>query len=143
MKVRIEHISEGEEEVLIRCYEINEEVDRMVALMCSHQKKIMGQQGGTKHLLEPPQIYYCESVDNAVFAYTQNAVFKLQSTLNELENEFEDVGFFRCSKSMIININAITSLQSIMGNRIDATLKNKEHIIISRHYAKLLKEVLR
>lgn len=143
MKVRIEHILDGEEEVLIRCYENNEEVENILTVLNSQKKKIVGHIGGTKHLLEPAQLYYCESVDNCVFAYTVNAVFKLQSTLNELENEFEDVGFFRCSKSMIININAITSLQSIMGNRIDATLKNKEHIIISRHYAKLLKEVLR
>ncbi|MBR6396195.1 MAG: LytTR family transcriptional regulator DNA-binding domain-containing protein, partial [Lachnospiraceae bacterium] len=46
-----------------------------------------------------------------------------------------DDSFFRCSKSMIINVGRVASLKSLPSNRIDATLENGEHIIISRRYA--------
>lgn len=142
MRVRIEYITEGENEILIRCDKINDEILEIMDLMNLQTKKISGHKDGETHLLEPSQIYYCESVDNSIFAYTKNEVYKIQINLNELETKFRDFGFFRCSKSLVINLKALLSLKSIMSNRIDATLKNGEHIIISRHYAKLLRVVL-
>ncbi|MBC7959782.1 MAG: LytTR family transcriptional regulator DNA-binding domain-containing protein, partial [Vallitaleaceae bacterium] len=141
-KIRVEYISEGENEILIRCDKLNDEIVEIMDLLNLQRKKLSGYKDGERHLLEPSQIYYCESVDSIIFAYTKKDVYKIQSNLNELENQFKDIGFFRCSKSLIINLNAITSLKSMMANRIDATLKNGEHIIISRHYAKMLREVL-
>jgi len=142
MKVRIEHIEEGENEVVIRCDKINDEILEIMSSLHMDKRKISGRKDGVIHLLAPSQIYYCESVDNTVFAYTNDDIFKISENLNELEMAFRDCGFFRCSKSMVINLNAITSLKSEMGNRIDTTLKNGEHIVISRHYAKSLREVL-
>lgn len=142
MKVRIEYISEGENEILIRCDQINDEILEIMDLMNLQRKKISGHIDGETYLLEPSQIYYCESVDNSIFAYTKNEVYKIHINLNELETKFSDFGFFRCSKSLVINLKALLSLKSIMSNRIEATLKNGEHIIISRHYAKQLREIL-
>jgi DNA-binding LytR/AlgR family response regulator len=142
MKVRIEYISEGENEILIRCDKINDEILEIIDLMNLQKKKISGHKDGETYLMEPSQIYYCESVDSSIFAYTESDVYKIQISLNELETMFRDFGFFRCSKSLVINLNVLQSLKSLMANRIDATLKNGEHIIISRHYAKLLREVL-
>lgn len=142
MKVRIEYISEGENEILIRCDKINDEILEIMDFINSKRKKISGYKDGETHLLEPSQIYYCESVDSSTFAYTKTEVYKIQINLNELETKFSDFGFLRCNKSLVINLNAILSLKSVMSNRIDTTLKNGEHIIISRHYAKLLRERL-
>lgn len=142
MKIRIEYIKEGENEIVLRCDEINDEVLEVMSLLNMRKRKISGQKDGEVHLLEPSVIYYFESVDNTVYAYTRDSVFKITYTLSDLETSFQDFGYFRCSKSMVINLNAITSLKSEMGNRIDATLKNGEHIVISRHYAKQLREVL-
>lgn len=52
-------------------------------------------------------------------------------------------GFFRCSKSMVINIYRINKLKSMSGNRIDVTMDNGEHVIISRRYAKELRSTLK
>ena len=51
--------------------------------------------------------------------------------------------YFRCSKSMIINIYRISRLQSESGGRINAVMENGEHVIISRSYAKEFRRVLR
>ena len=50
-------------------------------------------------------------------------------------NEVKDESFFRCSKSMIINIGKVRALRSLSSNRIDATMEGGEHIMISRRYA--------
>jgi len=142
MKIRIEYIADGENEIVLRCDEINDEILEVMALLNMSKRKISGHKDGELHLLEPSRIYYCESVDNTTFAYTKDNVYKIMNNLSELETSFRDFGFFRCSKSMVINLNAIASLKSEIGNRIDTTLKNDEHIVISRHYAKLLRDVL-
>lgn len=142
MKVRIEYITEGDNEIVLRCEEINDEVLEVMSLLNMRRRKISGQREGEVHLLEPTAIYYFESVDNSVYAYTEDSVYRISFTLSDLENTYNDFGYFRCSKSMVINLNAISSLKSELGNRIDATLKNGEHIVISRHYARQLREVL-
>ncbi len=142
MQIKIEYITEGENEILIKCDKINDEIISIMDFVNQQQKQITGQKDGETHLLKPSQIFYCESVDHSIFAYTKSDVYKIQMNLNDLESKFGDFGFFRCSKSLVINLNALSSLKSIMSNRIDATLKKGEHIIISRHYAKLLREIL-
>lgn len=142
MKIRIEYIKEGENEIVLRCDEINDEIVEVMSLLNMRKRKIPGEKDEVIYLLELSHIYYFESVDHVVFAYTEEDVYKITCTLSELETSFYDFGFFRCNKSMIINLNKITSLKSEMGNRIDATMKNGEHIVISRHYAKQLREVL-
>lgn len=142
MKITIEQNLDTENEIVLRCREIDQEMLEVLSLLNMRNKKILGQKDMENHLIEPWQVLYGESVDAMVFLYTEKDVFKTTHNLAELENAFGDVGFFRCSKSMIINLNAISSFKSQMGNRIDATLKNGEHIIISRHYAKLLREKL-
>jgi len=72
-----------------------------------------------------------------------NNVYRTAYTLNEIETAFSKLGFFRCSKSMVINIYSIKNLKSELGNRIDAELSNHEHIIISRHFAKHFRSILK
>lgn len=55
----------------------------------------------------------------------------------------DDEKFFRCSKSMIININRVERLKSLPSNRIDATMQGGEHIMISRTYASDFRRLLR
>ena len=44
---------------------------------------------------------------------------------------------------MIINLNRVSALKSLSSNRIDATLENGEHIMISRRYASDFRKLLR
>lgn len=61
----------------------------------------------------------------------------------ELELIFTQSSFFRCSKSMILQMNHINSLRSLSGNRIDAEMENGEHVIISRAYAVAFRKKLK
>ena len=80
-------------------------------------------------------ILYIETVDDKTFAYTLKEVVRLEYSLTAVLEKLSDISFFRCSKSMIINIDKVERLKSLPSNRIDATMQGGEHIIISRTYA--------
>ena len=135
MKYTIRKITEGEEEVIIHYIEMTPEIERMIRLLNGEQRKLIGWDEKTSVILEPQDILYIESVDGRTFAYMEKQVLKLEDTLNQLEQILNDINFFRCSKSMIINIDKVRTLRSMPSNRIDATMQNGEHIVISRSYA--------
>lgn len=141
MKIRVEQ-TEGQEEIIIRCHERNREVKEILTLLEEISPRITGRKDGETYLLKPSEIYYFESIDNRTFAYGKCEIYQCGLSLALMEEQVRDRGFFRCSKSMIINIHRVASLKSVMGGRIDAALDNGEHVIISGKYAKTLRAYL-
>lgn len=135
MKYTIEQISNGEDELILRYQSLTKEVERILSFMNTSQRKLIGLRGNTQVVIDISQILYIESVDRKNFVYTVNDVFQIEYSLTQMERILNTVNYFRCSKSMIINIDKIMELKSLASNRIDATLCNGEHIIISRTYA--------
>ena len=135
MKYTIEQIKQGENEVILRYCEQTPEVERILRFFNGEQSKLTGWNDKTLTVIETKRILYIESVDGKTFAYTKETVFRLDYTLGQLEQILSDINFFRCSKSMILNIDQVISLHSLPSNRIDATMQGGEHILISRTYA--------
>lgn len=135
MKYTITQITGGEDELILKYRNITPEVERILNFMNGEQQKLIGWKDKTLHVLELSQILYIESVDGRTYAYTEEDVLRIDYTLNRLEQLLCDINFFRCSKSMIINIDRVERLRSLPSNRIDATICNGEHIMISRTYA--------
>lgn len=135
MKYRIEKIAEGENEVILRYCRMTPEVERVWNFLHNGQARLMGWKDKTHVVLDIDKILYFESVDGRTYAYTDEDVFAMDVTLNKLEQVLYAINFFRCSKSMIINIDKVQSLKSLPSNRIDSVMCNGEHIIISRTYA--------
>jgi len=50
------------------------------------------------------------------------------------------MGFFRSSKSQILNIAKIETLCPDFGGRIEVTMENGYQLIVSRQYAKIFKK---
>lgn len=142
MLVHTEKIESGEDEVIIRYKVMTKQVKDIIEYMSVQVPPILGSIDKEQYILLQNDIYYFESVDNTVFAYTKKNSYETKHTLNELESVVSDRRFFRCNKSIIVNINKIQSLKSNVGNRMDATLDNQEHIIISRRYAKEFRRCL-
>lgn len=135
MKYTIRQIAEGEDEIVLKYRNMTPEIERLISLLCREQPKLTGWKDKCLTVLERSKILYIESVDGRTFAYTETDILRLDYTLNGLEQLLDDINFFRCSKSMILNIDKVTSLKSLPSNRIDATMCNGEHILISRTYA--------
>lgn len=135
MKYTIVQIHEGEDEVILKYRSMTPEVERLCSLLEGQMPKLIGLKEKTQIVLNREELLYIESVDGRTFAYTQNDVLRMEHTLNQLEQILNDINFFRCSKSMILNIDKVRKLKSLPSNRIDATMENGEHILISRTYA--------
>lgn len=143
MKITIEEPIPGqEEEIIIRCNDIDADVMKLVSVLKEGKNKITGYSEEGISLLLLKDIYYFEAVDNKVFAYTKDKVYEVKNKLYEIEEKYEGCDILRVSKSTIANISKIAHLTPRLNGRFDATMKNKEVIVISRQYVGLLKEKL-
>lgn len=143
MRFSVHQISEGEDELILKYRQMNSEVEEVLAFMERHEKKLVGKIDGETIIFQPEEILYIEKVDDKTFAYTLEHVIQMDVSLSMAEMILDDERFFRCSKSMIINVNRVERLKSLPSNRIDATLQSGEHIIISRTYASDFRKLLR
>lgn len=143
MKYTINQMSQGEDELILNYVCMSAEVERVLAFMKENEKRVLGFRDGQQTVLKLEEIFYVESVDGRTYAYTEKEVYKINHSLTGMQKLLNSINFYRCSKSMIINIDCIASLKSLSSNRIDATMKNGEHILISRTYASEFRRRLR
>ncbi len=143
MKIDIKQINEGEESVIIRYREPNPVIGRIVGILRGDGNRIWGRTDEGNICIGLDDVLYLESVDDKVFAYTVDRTVRIDGTLNSFMIENDEDVFFRCSKSIVINVNRVMSLKSLSSNRIDATMEGGEHIIISRRYASEFRRFLK
>ncbi len=143
MKVDIRKIETGDDEVIVRYKEETGRIRKILDVLRDGGEKLYGKKESDVVSVIPGDILYIESVDDKIFAYTCDDVVRLEGTLAGIIQKLGDERFFRCSKSMIINIDKVDSLHSLSSNRIDATMEGGEHIMISRTYASEFRRILR
>ena len=142
MKLTINQIKGAEPQVSVTYDEMTPEVERVIDLLKGNHLRLTGKSGDETVVISAATILYIESVDDKTFAYTSDKVIQLKYSLAALSEMLNDIRFFRCSKSMILNIDKIERLKSLPSNRIDATMKGGEHILITRTYATELRRRL-
>lgn len=143
MKLSLEKTDCGEDEVIIRYRRMNGKIEAIAAMVQAMEPRLCGSAEGMQFFLQPEEIFYLESVDGSTFAYLKERVCRVSMSLGELAACFAERGFFRCSKSMVLNIYKIRHLKSEPGSRIRATMENGEQVMISRKYSKLLRQTLK
>jgi len=129
-------------EIIINCPEATGEIHKLVSLLQGSEQKLFGVKSGVTSLIARQDVFYFESLEKHCFIYTASDVYETDSKLYELEAQLTDAGFFRSSKSQILNIAKIASLCPDFGGRLEVIMENSEKLIVSRQYAKLLKERL-
>jgi len=143
MKISIEKVDmEKEEEVLIRCHQIDDQILSYVKYFESQTSDLIGYDNDTIYRLNYSEVYYFEAVDNKVFIYCKDRVYESRQKLYELEKLCDSNNFFRASKSFILNISKIDYVKPSLSGRFIATLDNKETVIVSRQYVPVLKNML-
>ncbi|PFS01987.1 histidine kinase [Bacillus thuringiensis] len=143
MKISIEEISkELEEEILIRCHEVDNEIYEIVNKLKTENLIVLGYQNDRIHRIKLSDIYYFEAVDGKVFIYCKDDVFEVKQKLYELEELCKEKNCFRASKSTILNIAKIASIYPSISGRFEAVLDNGERAVVSRQYVPVLKNML-
>ncbi|MBE5864179.1 MAG: LytTR family transcriptional regulator [Lachnospiraceae bacterium] len=128
--------------VEIHCRDVTKEVARLKVYISNYKTGIEACADDETHIVELGEILYIESVDKRTFIYTEKKVFSTDKRLYELEELLEDRGFFRCSKSVIMNLSKVVKLKPEITRNILATLANGEVIVVSRRYAMELKRLI-
>ncbi len=142
-KITIQQVDlKEEEEVIIKCHEINDDVTSLVERLKPTEQILLGSRDNEVFRIPIKDIYYIESVDNKTFIYLQKSVFDCKLKLYEIEAMISGSKLFRCSKSMIINLAKIRSVSPSVNGRFEAKLLNGEVAVISRQYVSVLKRKL-
>lgn len=142
LKITVETISSGENEIIVKCKHIDSEIQKILNYLQGSTEKILVQKDEERLLLLLDEVFYVESVDNKTFVYTAETVMESQHTLFYIENKYSDIGLIRIGKSQLVNIHHIKKLKSIIYSRIEITLESDEKLIVSRHYARAFKNRL-
>ncbi len=143
MRVEI-NIDQHEPELFveIHCNDVTDNVSRLKRHIENYGTGIKASKDGETVMLKLSAILYAESVDKKTFVYTESKVYETDKRLYELEEMLDKRDFFRCSKSVIVNIGKIEKLKPEITRNILATLSNGEVIVVSRRYATELKKLI-
>ncbi len=146
MKIRIELEESQEEEVIIRCHSLTEEVKRIqnaIADITASQFTLELHKKEAEFYVPVEEILFFETENSSLVAHTKEDIFETKYRLYELEELLP--GFFtRVSKSTIVNVKEIYSLSKSNLSTTSTVAFNGSHkqVFVSRHYSKLLKEKL-
>lgn len=143
MKVTLQQETGAAKEIILRYDTMDDEIKATLELLSHQSRRLAVYDGQTLRMIDPAEALYYESVDEHTFVYTANGVYRIPRTIASIVEDFANLGFFRCSKSMAVNLNAIQVLKSGDCGRVFATLGNGEVILVSRRYAKAFRRRLK
>lgn len=143
MKIKEEQeLSCSEIEVIIKYYQRNRQVNRIIDFLQSFDMQIKCAGDNADKMVNILDIYYIESVDKKTFVYLENAVYRTDFRLYQLKSKLQTYGFVQISKSCILNINVLDSIRPLFNSRMEAALKNGEKVNINRNYLNGVKKAL-
>lgn len=152
MRVEIRKIASKEaEKVIIECVKVTPQIDDIRAFAEGSGRELAGtsceltmDEEIERHVERFPlrEVYYFEAVDEHVFAYTEQKEYEVRMRLYEIEEQFQECHFVRCSKSVVLNLMKLGSISPALNGRFYAHMKNGERLVISRQYAPLIKEII-
>ncbi len=143
MKISI-HVDENitDTEINISCNSLTPEIEKMIATLRILERQLLVNKDGETYPIDVSQIVYIESVERKTFVYTTKDVYESKLKLYEMEEQLCRCGFFRASKSCIVQLRKIKSLKNDVERKLRLTLVSGEQIIVSRQYAEELKKRL-
>ena len=69
MRIRVEQIAKGqEEEIILRCYEVSDDLQRLVHQIENLQSGLTAYRNGEIHRLSFDEVYYFEVVDGKSYS---------------------------------------------------------------------------
>ena len=144
MKTKLESAELPETEVIIRGDVTGEEV---VALLQFLKKRNSGKlilyKEEEQYLVDADEIVYIEVSGSKVYAYTKQETYEAKQKLYEIKELLGTRPFAQISKSVIVNINCVKSIQAEFSGNYRCKLKNRqESLTISRKYFKEFRDCI-
>lgn len=80
------------------------------------------------------QVYYFESIDNKVFAYTAQDMYRIYQSFSQLKKALSEQGIKQINKNTLVNINHVQSVKVAKDCRRILCLDNQEQLIVNRQF---------
>lgn len=129
-------------EITISCSRLTPEIEKVLATLRMMERQLLVRKGEETYILDVSKVIYLESVDRKTFVYTKEDIYESSLKLYELEQQLDECGFFRASKSCVAALQYIKSLRTDVNRKIKVTMENGEQIMVSRQYAEELRKKL-
>jgi len=142
VKLRIEISDEcTEDEVIIRCGGISEDVGKIQAYIQSlATQKLTFYKGNQAFYLTLEEILFFETEGEQVYAHTRDDAFRVRHRLYELETMLSRA-FVRVAKGTIVNMARIYAIhRNLTASSQIQFMGTHKHVYVSRHYYRALKE---
>ncbi|MGL4662501.1 MAG: LytTR family DNA-binding domain-containing protein [Culicoidibacterales bacterium] len=142
-------LSQEDEEPRVRIYtkSLNEELTQLIDFLTekeiTKQSSIIGTLDDVEYVLKLEDVYYFEANGNTILAVHKDNRYKVMMRLYEVENLVAGYQFIRVSKSIIININKIYTIERSFGTPYLITLQDDMgKVLASSQHIKLVKQRL-
>lgn len=99
-------------------------------------------EGDHYHFVRIGEIHLMESAGNYVCLHAGNRKYYLKRSLNQMEKSLETSGFFRISRTELVNTNFIRQLQAMEKGKVKLLLQNGRWLEASGRQSALLKNKL-
>ena len=105
MQIKINVDEKIEDMVIdISCSHLTPELENVLATLRMLERKLTVTREGETFFLDVEKVVYVESIDKKTFVYTALEVYESAFRLYELEQQLDECGFFRASKSCLIQL---------------------------------------
>ena len=143
MKIKVKIMPELDEtEIIIQSKEMTSEIKNIERFISLYDLSLSVKKDDRNYSLSPTDIYYIDAIDHDVFVYTKDEVYETSYKLYQLEEMYPSI-LLRVNKNTLINHKMIHSFKTSINGRMEAELKNKDRIVISRMYVPKLKALLK
>jgi DNA-binding LytR/AlgR family response regulator len=137
MKLIVEQSLDCKEpQIKITCSLLDDRLKRIIEHIRLLSFSVQAEKDGVVIPVALEEIFYFDTVDNKTYLYVEKDVYRCDKKLYELEVGLSDTPFIRISKNCILNTAVVRSVRAQFSGRLEATLKNGEKVIISKHYIK-------
>ena len=142
MKIILEQTADVETEIVIRGDLASAKVLDLIKAIQKLQdtekiSKLFLQQDDREYVEDVSHISYFETQEGHTFAHVEERTFETKYKLYELAGLLADKGFVQISKGVVVNVNAIRSVEAEFSGNYLAILKDERtRLSISRKYMK-------
>ena len=138
MKLTVEQADLAEPEIIIRGNLADPEVSHLVSILGSPRtvSRLFLYQDEKEYLCSISDILYFEAMGGKVYAHTRQQVLETKNKLYELADMLSGSSFVQISKSTIVNVSFVQSIEPEFSGNYTASLHNHETLTISRKYFK-------
>ena len=126
--------------VIIEYPEYNSTVAGLVRKINSFEIQFSARDDERQMKIGLMDVYYIENVERKLFIYTDKDVYRLDSSMSEIEEMTSGTDLVRISRTCIMNTDHLKEIRQVKNSHLEAVLDNDEMLIVSRKYLKDIKK---